>query len=233
MMANRLWDSFDFQEISALIQDLISQTSEERQLIELEKQPEPVETPAPPVAPVLEVQMNDHRIPQPESEPEYEMAPELEPVAEPVMPPPAEPETKPMAEPVAEPTAEPAVDSERLDPLEHALLRMCKRGGFHGAVLADFGGLPLAIHNSPVEGDLLAAFTTVMGESLVKAATLLNHTNANNISMDINYVDKIVLREFAVGEAQYFLMIICPQTVDERAEVEVSIAHISEIISRT
>ena len=223
-MANRLWDSFDFQEISALIQDLISQTSEERQPNEPEKQPEPVETPAPPAAPDLEVQMYDHRIPQPESEPEYEMAPELEPVAEPV--------TMPTTEQV-EPAVEVAVDSERLDPLENALLRMCKRGGFHGAVLADFGGLPLAVHNSPVEGDLLAAFTTVMGESLVKAATLLNHTNANNISMDINYVDKIVLREFPVGESKYFLMIICPQTVDERAEVEVSIAHISEIISRT
>ncbi len=205
-MANRLWDSFDFQEISALIQDLISKTDDHQKHPSIETKP--VAPPEPPVtstpsviptappeaAPVLEVKMNDQRIQRPEAQ---------------------EPE------------------GERLDPLEHALLRMCKQGDFHGAVLADFGGLPLAIHNSPVEGELLAAFTTIMGDSLGKAATLLNHTNANNISMDINYVDKIVLREFSVGEYKYFLMIICPQTVDERAEVEVSIAHISEIISRT
>ncbi len=202
-MANRLWDSFDFQEISALIQELISKTDNHKKKYIIEnyvgnsdyaqyEQPEiPPVSPAPPApaAPALEIEMNDQKVQVPEA--------------------------------------------VRLDPLEQALMRMCKRGGFHGAVLADFGGLPMAIYNSPVEGELLAAFTTIMGESLLKAATLLNHTNANNISMDINYVDKIVLREFPVGEARYFLMIISPQSVDERAEVEVSIAHISEIISRT
>lgn len=214
-MANRLWDSFDFQEISDLIQELINSSDVHQKKSIIEPQPQLQE---------LEVQMNDQKIQELEPAVEVEPVP-IVPVAVPVV----ESEEKPDVKP----EAEFSIGSERMDPLEHALLRMCKRGDFHGAVLADFGGLPLAIYNSPVEGELLAAFTTIMGESLVKAATLLNHTNANNISMDINYVDKIVLRAFPVGESQYFLMIICPQSVDERAEVEVSIAHISEIISRT
>jgi len=76
----------------------------------------------------------------------------------------------------------------------------------------------------------MAAFTSIMGESMAQAATLLRQPNANNISMDINYLDKIILRKFSIEDVPYFLLIISPQQVDERAEVELSITQISDIL---
>lgn len=118
----------------------------------------------------------------------------------------------------------------RADRLEGALVSMCQRGEFSGSVLADNNGLPLAVYNSPVEGNVMAAFTSVLGQSLAETGRLLNEPNANNISMDINYIDKIVLRKFFLENKPFFLMIICPQHVDERAEVELSINQVSAIL---
>lgn len=118
----------------------------------------------------------------------------------------------------------------RGDLLEEALVSMCSRGEFSGSVLADNNGLPLAIYNSPVDEDVLAAFTSVLGKSLAETGRLLNQPNANNISMDINYIDKVVLRKFHVEDKPYFLMIISPQQVDERAELELSVNLISNIL---
>lgn len=118
----------------------------------------------------------------------------------------------------------------RGDLLEDALVSMCNRGEFSGSVLADNNGLPLAIYNSPVDEDVLAAFTSVLGKALTETGRLLNQPNANNISMDINYIDKVVLRKFHVEAKPYFLMIISPQQVDERAELELSINLISNIL---
>jgi hypothetical protein len=119
----------------------------------------------------------------------------------------------------------------RGDRLEGALISMCQRGDFRGAVLTDNHGLPLAVHNSPVNDETLAAFTSVLGESLVKTAHFLNQPNANNLSMDINDLDKIILRKFFVDDEPYFLMIISPQHVDERSEIELSTIEIADILS--
>ena len=129
------------------------------------------------------------------------------------------------------PEFKPSVSGYRSEQLEHALEVMCKRGGFVGAVIADMHGFALAVYNSPVESDALAAFTTVLGDALERAAYLLNQHGADNISMDINYVDKVVLKRFKVAEGRYFLMVICPQGSDERGEVELSIEQIISILS--
>lgn len=118
----------------------------------------------------------------------------------------------------------------RGDLLEEALVSMCRRGDFNGSVLADNNGLPLAIYNSPVEIDALAAFTSILGRSLEETGRLFDQPEANNISVDINYIDKVVLRKFLVNDEPFFLMIISPQEVDVRAELELSINHISAII---
>jgi hypothetical protein len=118
----------------------------------------------------------------------------------------------------------------RGDQLDESLMSMCNRGKFHGAVLADDSGLPLAVYNSPVDDEVIAAFTSVLGKSLDRTAQLLKQPTANNISMDINYLDKLVLRKFHIKEETYYLMIISPQLVDERAEVELTITHISSIL---
>ena len=118
----------------------------------------------------------------------------------------------------------------RGDRIEKALEIMCRRGEFIGAVIADINGLPLAVYNSPVGTDALAAFTSVLGNALEKAGHLLNQHGADNISMDINYTDKVVLRHFIVAGQDYYLMIVCPQSVDERSEIELSIEQIISIM---
>jgi len=121
----------------------------------------------------------------------------------------------------------------RGDKLENALEAMCKRSGFTGAVVADNKGLPLAVFNSPVGADAIAAFTTVLGGALEKAGTLLGQHGAETISMDINYADKVVLRLFMIEQTPYFMMILCPQNVDERGEIELSIKHIVGILTES
>ncbi|MBI5694536.1 MAG: hypothetical protein HZC51_02195 [Nitrospirae bacterium] len=119
----------------------------------------------------------------------------------------------------------------RGDRLENALSALCRRAGFTGAVVADRSGLALALYNSPVDGGLLAAFTSVLGDALEKAGPMLGQTGAESISMDINYTDKVVLRRFNIDNRPYFLMVLCPQTVEERSEIEVSIDEIASIMT--
>jgi predicted regulator of Ras-like GTPase activity (Roadblock/LC7/MglB family) len=119
-----------------------------------------------------------------------------------------------------------ADNNENGDTLERALSGMCRRGGFKGAVIADRDGLPIAVYNSPVNDEILAAYSTILGESLEKAATFLNQPDANNISLDINIIDKIVLRKFNINRNTYYVMIILAQNIDERAEVEILISQI-------
>lgn len=151
------------------------------------------------------------------------VAPVAAPVA--IVPPPRPAEFPP---PI---TAAPPVFRFRGEQLEHALATMCRRGGLAGAVVADRRGFALAVHNSPVDDDAIAAFTTVLGDALEKAATLLGEHGAENIAMDINYTDKVVLRRFSVEGSPYFIMVLCPQQVDERSEVEISIDQITTILS--
>jgi hypothetical protein len=120
----------------------------------------------------------------------------------------------------------------RGDQLESILYGMCKRGGFSCAVVANQQGLPLGVYNSPVDVEILAAFTTVLGEAISKASRFLDQHEANNISLDINYADKAVVRQFTLAENPYFIMIICPQNVDERSEVELSLDQIVTLLQK-
>ena len=130
------------------------------------------------------------------------------------------------------PEPSPPKETYRGDRLDGVLFSMCKRGGFDSAVIADGSGLPLAVYNSPVGDDAVAAFTTVLGDALEKAGKLLDQHDANNISMDINYTDKAVLRRFLINDLPYYVMIICPQEVDERSEVELSTDEIISILKQ-
>ncbi len=119
----------------------------------------------------------------------------------------------------------------RGDLLENTVVAMCKRGGFSGAVVADADGLSLAIYNSPVEEDALAAFTVVLGDALEKAGKVLNQQDASYISMDINYTEKVVLRRFLLDDqSPFYMMVICRQEIDEKDEVELSIDQIRTIL---
>lgn len=146
------------------------------------------------------------------------------------------PKAKPslLKEPTGAIVPEKMADSKyRGDKLENTLYAMCQRGGFQGAVVADTGGLPLAVYNSPVADEAIAAFTTVLGDALDKAGKFLEQYDADNISVDINYTEKAVLRRFHINDLPYFIMTICPQEVDERSEVELSIDQIISILGKT
>lgn len=119
----------------------------------------------------------------------------------------------------------------RADRLQHILTTLCQRGGFSGAVFADSKGFPLAVHNSPVDGDAIAAFTSVLGDALEKAGKLLGHYDLETIAMDINYTEKMVLRRFSIEELPYYMLVICPQSTDERDEVEISIEQATSTLT--
>ncbi len=120
----------------------------------------------------------------------------------------------------------------RGDRLESVLFAMCKRGGFSGSVIVDSNGFPVAVYNSPVADELAAAFTMILGEAMEKGANLLKQTDANHMSIDINYLEKAVVRRFPINDAPYYLMAICPQDVDERSEIELSIEQVILILKK-
>ena len=49
--------------------------------------------------------------------------------------------------------------------------------------------------------------------------------------MDINYTDKAVLRGLPLAGEPYYIMVLCPQHVDERIEVEVTEDAIIRILA--
>lgn len=115
--------------------------------------------------------------------------------------------------------------------LNEILKEMCEKNHFHGAVVADEMGFPLADHQSPLSTDALAAFTSVLGDSLEKANSILDVQNANNISMDISENDKLSLRKFEVLNSTYFLITVCPLEVEPLGVMEVAVSRISTELS--
>ena len=112
------------------------------------------------------------------------------------------------------------------DVYEDILSSLCSKGNSYGAVVADKMGLPLASYQSPLSVDALAAYTTVLGDSIDKAYVILDQPNANNISLDINDTDKFVMRKFKVLDNTYYLLVVCPQVSDVLGEMEIAVSRI-------
>ncbi len=115
------------------------------------------------------------------------------------------------------------------DILTDILASMCERGDLYGTVIADEMGFPLDEYNSPVSTEALAAFTSVLNDTLEKADSILDMHDANNISMDINENDKLILRKFEVLNSTYYLLAVCPQEAQPIGEMAVAV---SKIISK-
>ncbi len=109
------------------------------------------------------------------------------------------------------------------------LKELCEKSDYYGAVLADEMGFPLADYNCSISTDALAAFTSVLGDSLEKAESILEQEDPNNITLEINESDKVALRRFNALNSTYFLLVICPQAAVFPGLVELAI---SEIIAR-
>ena len=118
------------------------------------------------------------------------------------------------------------------DKLENLLAKLCQQSGFQSALVADEQGLPIGAVNTPVEINVLAAFSSVLGGVIDKVPYFFEQYNANNISVDINYVDKAVVQKFLIGEVPFFLLIICSQDIDERAYIELFSDQITRLLYR-
>jgi predicted regulator of Ras-like GTPase activity (Roadblock/LC7/MglB family) len=139
---------------------------------------------------------------------------------------------KPVVRPPQDLTPRVSAPESKGGRIEELLESMCLRGQFAGAVVADQGGLAVAEYNCPVESEAVAACSSVLGGAMERAGDLLEQQEANHMTMDINYVDKVVLRQFAIEGDTYYLLVICPQEVDERSELELSIDRIAVVLGR-
>ncbi len=138
------------------------------------------------------------------------------------------------ADAAADISIEPPEASDSLyrgDQLESCLHALCNRGGLSGAMIADDNGFAVAAYNSPVDSEVFAALASVLGQTIDKAVFFLGQQDANNISLDVNYADKVVVRKFTVADSPFYLIIVCPQHIDERSEVELSIEQIKSILA--
>jgi len=114
--------------------------------------------------------------------------------------------------------------------LRRILVQLCARAGFSAAAVASGDGLPLAAHGLPFPSEAAAAAISIMAEALKRVADVAAQRAASSVAIDLTYTDKLVLRRFAEGDATYYLLVLCPQDVDEHAEVEVSIDEIASLV---
>jgi len=144
-------------------------------------------------------------------------------------------ETKEQSQPEQQPAPEVKEDypSTATSPIEgrltEALITMCNRGNFTGALLADKSGNLIAYHNNPLAANIVAPVIAAVGESMEKAALGLRLTNANNISMDIDDNNKLAINKFEVYGDYFFLVVICSQKIDQKTELNLSLPGISLI----
>lgn len=118
------------------------------------------------------------------------------------------------------------------DQLETLLTNLCHQSGFQSAIVADNQGLPIGGYNTPTSIDSLAAFSSVMGSVIDRVPYFFDQSDANNVSIDINFMDKAVVRKFQIDDSPFFLLILCPQEIDERAYIELFSDQIVEVLRR-
>lgn len=119
----------------------------------------------------------------------------------------------------------------RDDRIQHLLGAMCRRAGFTGAVLADREGLPLAAYHSPASIEAASACSSVLGEAMARAASLLEQSHVNHISMTVSETEKICLHTFAVNGLPCHLLILAAQEIDEREEMLQCVRQLTQLIS--
>jgi len=134
----------------------------------------------------------------------------------------------PASVPPDDPSAAPA--RTRQDRLDAVLGAACSRGGFTGAALADASGLLLSLAKSPVAPARLEGLTAVLSETLERVARLWEGPRPDNLSLDVDYSDKLVFRTFQVDSRAYCLMVFCAQEVDERSELELAVGAVTQVI---
>jgi hypothetical protein len=107
-------------------------------------------------------------------------------------------------------------DSSRGDRLQSILTILCAREGLAGALLTDSSGLPLAASSSIGAHENLAAFSTVLGDALLKAGSYLGQDGASDVSLDINATQKVVLHRFDLEARPYYLLVLCDPDFEPR-----------------
>lgn len=120
---------------------------------------------------------------------------------------------------------------EFVDRIKEVLADLCGNGGFYGAVVADEMGFPLADYQSPLEVDALATYSSLLGEALSKAGSIIEMPEANNLVMDINENDKMLLHRFAILDDQYSLVAVCSQENEAIGEITLAANRIAGVLS--
>ena len=123
-----------------------------------------------------------------------------------------------------------SASARRGERLVASLRLMCDRAGFRSALVIDGNGLPLAVHEAAFSSESVAALSVVLDASLKRVSQMLGAGELVHLTIDVNYEDKLVFRRFEVAADPYFLVLVAPQDADERAEVELSIDQLANII---
>lgn len=117
--------------------------------------------------------------------------------------------------------------------LRQVLQRMCARAHLRGAAVADAQGLPLATHEFPYSVEAVGALAALLGEVLAKVGGVTGDADVSSVAIDIGFTDKLVARRFRSEEETYFILALCPQELDERGELELSIEEIRSVVGRS
>ncbi len=106
------------------------------------------------------------------------------------------------------------------------LQELCEKNGYSSALLADEMGLSLTSCNCTIDTDALAAFTSVLADSLEKAESVLDQEDPNNITLEVNESDRIILHRFKALNSTYFLLLTGPRAAVFPGTIEETVAAI-------
>lgn len=126
----------------------------------------------------------------------------------------------------------PAETSIQIRELTDLLRAICEKHTLHGAMVADEMGFALADFNiSPAEVDALAAYTSVVGDTLAKAESFLELSRADTLSMPAGERGKLVFRRFDLQNNAYYLLVMSPREAEIDGEMEHWTKRIVELLA--
>jgi hypothetical protein len=116
------------------------------------------------------------------------------------------------------------------DKLGNVLMRMCKRGDFSIGIVFDKEGFMLAKYGKKFEDSIVSALASILGTTQDKVRATIESPSHGAVSVDLDFMDKMVLARFDMDNSGFYLLVVCAQDRDVSEEFELTISEIKTVL---
>ncbi len=123
--------------------------------------------------------------------------------------------------------------STQAERLEALLTALCQCGGISVATLTDSSGLLVATVGQALPPERLAALAAVLGAAGEKVSQILGRPAIDSVRVDLDRETTAVLKRFVADGRRFYLMVLCPRSLDERGLVETGAERLVALLARS